>query len=255
MILSLSRLFLCLCLILPFTVNVYSEDKPQIIKIDSPEIQKRIAKGKVKLTVSIVCTRSTNCKHGQAALAESIKYIESKIPVEFLIVNQFYSNEDVDGTIEERWEQWAGIAIKLGAAKSDLTVIMLEPYPDNVNEFEFEEEQMAGLASGIGVIGIQPSAIFIKIMGGKKILTRLITHELGHVLGAKHIKEGLMQPSLQGIQYCDSYSLETIGQIRSHLERVKLVRAVVDFLKYQKSKANKKSEPKSKAIELTNQSL
>lgn len=243
-----------ICLLIISPTALIADEKPQtkklkIINLDFPEFQSKIKKGPIDFTISIVCTRATNCKHGIAALEDSIKYIESKVPVKFTIVNEFYSNEDVQGTILERWEAWAKIAVKLGSAKSDLAVILLEASPENVDEFDFKEEGVLGLASGIGVLGIQPSAVFIKVMGGKKFMTRLITHEIGHVLGGRHTKEGIMQPSASSIQYSDAYSLFTISQIKTHLENVRFIRALMEVIKGEAKNSKIKGKSPSKKEE------
>jgi predicted Zn-dependent protease len=129
------------------------------------------------------------------------------------------------GTIEERWMQWFEIASNLGAAQNDLTVVLLEDHPDNIDTFNFEQEGMIGLASGIGVLGARPSALLAKVMGGEKFMTRVLIHEIGHVLGAEHVDEGIMHPCACVNQYSDEYSHYSLAQIKAHLDLVRKYRA------------------------------
>lgn len=180
---------------------------------------------KVNFTVSVVCGGHVECEKGTRPLRLAIAYLEKRLDVKFKIEKIITTDKQPLGTIEERWMQWFDIAASLGAAKNDLTVILLEDHPDNIDAFEFQQEGMIGLASGIGVLGIRPSALLAKVMGSEQFMTRILIHEIGHVLGGEHIEEGIMHPCACVNQYSDEYSLYTIAQIKAHLDLVREHRA------------------------------
>lgn len=180
---------------------------------------------KLLFTVSVVCGGHVQCERGIRPLRKAIAYLERRLDVKFKIEKVITSDKQPLGTIEERWMQWFEIAGQLGAAKNDLTVVFLEDHPDNIDTFDFEQEGMIGLASGIGVLGARPSAILAKVMGGEQFMTRVLIHEIGHVLGGQHVEEGIMHPCACVNQYSDEFSNFTLAQIKAHLELVRRYRA------------------------------
>jgi hypothetical protein len=76
-----------------------------------------------------------------------------------------------------------------------------------------------GMASNIGNIGSSESLVFAKQMGSAKVRTRLLLHELGHVMGAMHLEGGgLMHPAIQGVQLADSFAEESIEQMKQIIQ-------------------------------------
>lgn len=180
---------------------------------------------KVDFTVSVVCGGHVDCERGLRPLKIAIKHFESRFNVSFKIRNVYVTESQPKGTLEERWEEWFGIAENLGAAKNDLTVVLLEDFPDNIDTFDFEMEGIIGLASGIGVLGgPDPAGLLAKVMGSEQFMTRLLIHEIGHTLGAVHIAAGIMHPCACVNQYSDEFSLESTKEIKEHLARVALYR-------------------------------
>lgn len=216
---------------------------PQFANIELPESQLATTQAdeKVVLTVSIVCGGHVECDRGIRPLKLAIKYFESRFNVSFRIEKVLVSDKQPLGTIEERWETWFKTAVELGAAKNDLTVILLENFPDNVDTFDFKMEGIIGLASGIGVLGgPQPAALLAKVLGGEKFMTRLLIHEIGHTLGATHIEEGIMHPCACVNQYSDEFSLASVAQIKEHLAQVALYRIVLSGGSDPKAENNQK---------------
>lgn len=180
---------------------------------------------KIEFTVSVVCGGHVVCTEGIASLKKSFKYLESEFNISFKIQNVFNAPTQPEGNLEERWGEWFNTAVRLGAAKNDLSVILVETYPDNVDSFDFQTEGIIGLASGIGVLGGEgPAALIAKVMGSEQFMTRLLIHEIGHTLGAEHIEEGIMHPCACANQYTSEFSLASIKQIKEHLARVQLYR-------------------------------
>lgn len=209
---------------------------------ESARAAEEILKNPVKLSIAAVCAVHVDCDRGVAALKTAMAYIETRADVKFTDFKTLYAPEPVQGTIIERWSQLAKKAQELGATESDITIILLEDYPDTVNAFNFDEEKMLGLASGIGVAGLQPSGAFIKVEGGPVFLSRIIIHELGHLLGAEHTDDGIMQPYANANQYCDEYSLFSLGQIQEHLKQVKIYRAIEAASAVEAEEANRPDE-------------
>lgn len=196
---------------------------------------------RIELTVSIVCGGHVQCSKGIVPLRKSFKYLEANFNVSFKVKTVLLTSKQPVGTIEERWGEWFGIASEMGAAKNDLTVILVENYPDNVDTFDFKMEGVIGLATGIGVLGSpQPAGLIAKVMGSEQFMTRLLIHEIGHTLGAEHIEEGIMHPCACANQYADEFSIYSKQQIKEHLAKVRLYRMVMGT-----SKSEKKEEPKN----------
>jgi hypothetical protein len=205
---------------------------------------------KIKFTVSVVCGGHVECRKGLSPLKLAIKYLEKKLDVTFTIEKVILKSEQPDGTIEERWEKWLEIAHAAGASKSDLTIILLESYPDNVDTFDFRSEGVIGLASGIGVLGSPaPAALLAKVMGSEKFMTRLLIHEIGHTLGATHIEEGIMHPCACINQYADELSINSLDQIKAHLGMVRLYRTLKSIPKQTKEPHTPKEQNHSPIME------
>lgn len=196
-------------------------------------------KAAIVFTVSVVCGGHVQCERGIRPLRKAISYLERRLDVKFKIEKVFTTDKQPKGTIEERWISWFNTAGELGAARNDLTVILIEDHPDNIDTFDFEQEGMIGLASGIGVLGARPSALIAKVMGGEQFMTRVLIHEIGHVLGGTHVEEGIMHPCACVNQYSDEFSHFTLAQIKAHLELVR---------QFRESKGPVNSTPKSLAV-------
>jgi len=80
-----------------------------------------------------------------------------------------------------------------------------------------ENPQILGRASGIAVIGAQPSSIFIAVGSHDSAygIAQTVHHELGHVFGARHTDMGAMFWSAQPM--CTGFSEESVKAIRAHL--------------------------------------
>lgn len=194
---------------------------PQVLAPEEAQVQPEDER--LYFTVTVVCGGHVECDRGLTPLKNATKYLEERLPINFKIENVIHSDEQPKGTLEERWQSWFKIAYDLGTAKSDLTVILLEPFPAHVDSFDFQQEGVIGLASGLGVLGAIPSALIAKVMGSEQFLTRILIHEIGHVLGAEHIEEGLMHPCACVNQYSDELSQNSINQIKQHIANVKLL--------------------------------
>lgn len=179
----------------------------------------------LSFTVTAVCVGDVHCGLGVQALTDAETFIESRLSVKFSSL-KVITAEAPTGSLEERWEKLAQFAVRMGTDKTDLTIIMTEDFPDNVDTFDMEEEGVLGLSSGIGVLGIQPSLIFAKVTGSHKFEQKLLEHEIGHCLGAEHVMEGIMAPAMSLGQYSDDYSVYSLEQMKAHLEQVRELRAL-----------------------------
>jgi hypothetical protein len=221
---------LTLAAISVFTANYIFRPSPQqkdFNVLNQSELNNSAKQEKIHFTVSVVCGGHVECKKGTAPLKLAFKYLESRLNVKFTIKKIILKSDQPNGTIEERWQEWLEISHQAGASKNDLTVILLEDYPDNVDTFDFQTEGVIGLASGIGVLGgPAPAAILAKVMGSEKFMTKLLIHEVGHVLGAEHIEEGIMHPCACVNQYADELSIKSLDAIKAHLNMVRLYRTL-----------------------------
>lgn len=181
---------------------------------------------KEEFTVSILCGGHVQCDRGIKAVKKSIEYYHSKLDVSFKIEKIIRNGNQPAGGLLERWGKWFTAAEFLGTTQYDLTIILVENFPDNVSSFDFQEEGIIGLASGIGNLGVDPSALIVKLMGSEQFMTRLIIHEIGHTLGGTHIEEGIMHPSASANQYSDELSDRSLNQMREHLRAVKILRKI-----------------------------
>lgn len=221
-------------------------------KAPTSEVASKTELDRILFTITVVCGGNVDCKRGLAPLKKSIKYLESRLDVRFKIEKVILSKEKPEGTLEERWTEWLNIASRLGAPKSDLAIILLEDYPDSVDTFDFQQEAILGLATGIGVLGVVPSALLAKVMGSEQFMTRLLTHEIGHVLGGVHIEEGIMHPCACVNQYSDELSHASLNQIKEHLGKVRILRTLKDLgivPQPIEEPQSKMSEPKAAIIE------
>lgn len=80
-----------------------------------------------------------------------------------------------------------------------------------------ERPEILGRASGIAVIGAQPSSIFIAVRSHDSAygIAQTVHHELGHVFGARHTDMGAMFWAAQSM--CTGFSEESVKAIRAHL--------------------------------------
>ena len=168
-----------------------------------------------KFTFTVFCAGRVNCEQGLNAFRNAGNYLKKRLNITLEIDMVVRSDEDMTGGFFERLTKWRQRAEEYNS--SDATIFFIEPYPSSNNFFDFDEESILGLASGLGVLGKEKCFTFVKVMGSEQFTTRITTHEIGHLLGAWHVDAGLMHPSASVNQYSDEYSMETIQQILKHL--------------------------------------
>jgi hypothetical protein len=168
--------------------------------------------------VAVVCGDGVDCGQGLASIKNANDYLHSRLNVTLQIVRVVRSGEMMSGGFFERMVKWRLRAAELRVDGGvDVTLFLSAPFPGGVPYFDFNEESIIGMASDIGVLGKAPCFAFVKVMGSEQFSTRVLTHEVGHLLGAHHVDTGLMHPSAAVNQYSNEFSLESIHEILEHL--------------------------------------
>jgi hypothetical protein len=224
---------LLLLFFFPFLTASFSRNKPSQVDF-SPSNTALSTKAvlnntneKIVFTVTVICGGHVECNRGLQPLKKAINYLESELDLSFEIKNIILNREQPKGTVQERWQKWLNISYSLETYKTDLTVILLEAFPNNVNSFDFREESMIGLATGLGILGVVPATVFAKVIGSEQFTTRVLIHEIGHVLGGEHVEEGIMHPCACVNQYSDALSHFSLQQMKTHLEAIKFLRSII----------------------------
>jgi hypothetical protein len=172
-------------------------------------------------TTAVVCAKGVDCPQSLRSVKNTSAFLKKRFNVTLLITKIYPLDEEMSGPFFVRTMKWKIRADQLGVTDhADLTLFMMEPFPMENDFFDFREEGVMGLASGIGVLGLEPSHAFAKVVGSDQLTTRILIHEVGHLLGATHTDEGLMQPTVTANQYTDEYSLDSFFQIVAHLARL-----------------------------------
>jgi len=144
-------------------------------------------------------------------------YVEKAVNVRLELTAVENMPEDMSGPPMLRMAKWQ-LRTKHLAKKYKVggTLVFLSPFPSSVDAIDFESEAVLGMASGIGVLGKDSALAFIKIVGSDWVASRIGIHEIGHLLGAWHIHNGIMAPYADANQYASEYSLQTIQQIQEY---------------------------------------
>lgn len=166
-------------------------------------------------TARVICGGGVECARAVHVFELSSTYIDSAVKVRLKLIDAVDIKEEMTGDPHEQLLKWALRTSDLPAV--DVTIFALASYSPLSDHIDAESEGILGLASGIGVIGKEPCGAFSRIVGSDKLAAKVMTHEIGHLLGAHHIASGLMFPSMDIGQYMDAYSSESIREIETHL--------------------------------------
>lgn len=195
----------------------------------------------VDLKMTIVCTGEARCGRGIRAFKDAAKYYKKRLNINLTINKVIVQSKGVDGTFLQRVVKWLDAVPTLGVPDdTDGVLFFVDPFPVENDVFDFDEESIIGLATNLGVLGIQPCAAFVKNMGSEQFVSRVTIHEIGHLLGAQHVGEGLMHPNASVNQYSDELAIVSLDQIRQHLANLNLFR---NILKLTKPSANTRIQP------------
>lgn len=167
-------------------------------------------------SVAVVCVADADCTGGIRALKNTSAYLEKRVNVKLEVKRLAILSEDFSGGFFSRLYKARQRASDIGRGM-DVTLFFTAPYPKGEDIFHFPTEDILGIASGIGVIGKEPCWSLVKTMGSERFLTKIVIHEMGHLLGASHTHAGLMHANASVNQYSDEYSVESLDQIAEHL--------------------------------------
>ena len=181
---------------------------------------------KIVFPVTIVCGGEVNCDLGRESVKKAFDFYESIFDVQFKIENVFHVINRPSGSLGERWTEWLRMSSRLKPIEDGLLIILVESFPSNVDVFDFNQEVVLGMASGIGVLGISPCGLLVKVVGSQNFVSKLLIHEIGHTLGATHVNGGVMNATANEEMLSGTLNELTSDQIKRHLLRVKIVKIV-----------------------------
>lgn len=169
--------------------------------------------------VRLICGGGVDCDRAQEVFRSASNYIDNAVNAKFQIVDRVIVDHDMIGrSVVERMLKWQIFILDLHKETVDVNYIVLDAYPRLVDYVDFSSEQVLGMVQDIGIAGkVKNSVAFSKLVGSDTFSARIVIHELGHLLGARHGDKGIMFPSMDVAQYSEGYSLESIYQIQDHL--------------------------------------
>lgn len=163
----------------------------------------------------LVCGHNVNCDRAEVIFRESAKIFKRDLNVTLVIKARLRIQQDMLGSPEERLNKWIAITAQyVSKFRVDGTFVFVDAFPATSPHIQFESESVLGAASGLGVIGTCPSLAFARMIGSDRSISRIVMHEVGHLFGATHTNSGLMASSAQEVDLCDSFSYESLEQMK-----------------------------------------
>lgn len=178
-----------------------------------PSISKALDKHRI-FRARIVCADHIQCGRAVRLFHKATKYIHEAVDVDIRIVAVERTDKVIYiGDYHERLMAWADLIGK----KEDLTFVIVGAFPNSKYLDMVNEVDTLGIVESIGGLGRQPVIGMARLIGGDELMTKLLIHEIGHLMGATHISLGIMAPSVQENQYTECYAIETIKQIKEYM--------------------------------------
>lgn len=165
-------------------------------------------------SVKLICGGGVDCQRAQAAFRRTANYYKT-LNVYLDLQSTYVIHEEMSGDSLIQLLKWAVRTSTL--PQTDATIIALASYSPLADHVNIDAENTLGRASGIGILGKQPCGAFVRIVGSTKLASKVMAHEVGHLLGATHTQAGIMQPGMDVGQYADGLSEDSVNQIEQYL--------------------------------------
>ncbi|MDC0358238.1 hypothetical protein OAO01_05420, partial [Oligoflexia bacterium] len=162
-------------------------------------------------SVLVVFGNGVDKKEGLKAFHYAADNLKLLLNIDLKLANQLTITREARGAAPlELMHRWKKVINTV--ARYDYSIVLLLLPPEALSNTS--TQTVRGYSENMGIVGKTPNAFAYSVVSGGSIGTgRVIMHEIGHLLGARHSDRGLMRASNAFLNFETGFSAESVRQI------------------------------------------